>query len=315
MTTSRALLLALLFALVFEKQSYADEGPNPGPTPAVTKEVTKPAIAPPAPNAPPEKVEKAKDVAKAAQLTPIEPSPHNPLRPAFQLYLEIDAPILALATVFGSARLTRTQPAYCAPLCDETHLNAIDRLTAGKYSPSWSTASDYALYGTIGLAVGALVFDEGPFDALNDSVVIAESVLGATGVASILTLAEGRPRPLLYSTLAPLSERNSPDSGLSFISSHTSVTAAFALSMFMTMRRLHPEGPAAEITLAIGGAATVFVGLARVEAGKHFITDVVGGALVGGALGTLIPALHGSPVRLIPVVSDTQRGLGVGGTF
>ncbi len=40
----------------------------------------------PSPGAPPEKVEAAKSAAEAAKLTPILPSPQNPLRPAFQLY-------------------------------------------------------------------------------------------------------------------------------------------------------------------------------------------------------------------------------------
>jgi membrane-associated phospholipid phosphatase len=275
----------------------------------------EPEIAKPGPGAPKDKVDKAKETAKAAELTPLEPSPKNPLRPAFQLYLEIDLPVLALAAVFGSARIVKTSPAYCAPLCDASSLNPIDRLTAGYYKPGWSSASDYGLYGTIAAAAAVLVVDEGPVDALNDAVVVAESALSSTGAASILTIAEGRPRPYLYGTTAPLSVRAGSDASLSFISSHTCVTAALAMSMFMTMRRLHPDTKIPAITIAIGGAATIFVAIARVEGGQHFITDVVGGVLVGGAFGTLIPALHGSPVSVVPVVSDTQKGVGFGGTF
>lgn len=43
--------------------------------------------------------------AKAAELTPIVPSPQNALRPAFQLYSEVDLPIMGMGLVFAGARL------------------------------------------------------------------------------------------------------------------------------------------------------------------------------------------------------------------
>ena len=61
-------------------------------------------------------------------------------RPAFQLYAEIDIPILAVGTVFALARRTKTQPAFCAPTCNSGSLNALDKLTAGYYSAGWSTS-------------------------------------------------------------------------------------------------------------------------------------------------------------------------------
>jgi membrane-associated phospholipid phosphatase len=234
-----------------------------------------------------------KKTAKAAALTPIVPSPRNPLRPAFQLYAEIDLPILAVGLVFAEARLVRSQPAYCAPLCDRSSLNAIDRTTAGYWSPGWQTASDYGLYA-VGVGAAALIFaDEGFLPGLNDSVVVAESALAATAVASIMTLAAGRPRPFLYGEKAPLSNRNSADAGLSFLSSHAALSFAIATSTLVTMRRLHPGSKLTWIVAVVGGAIATFVATARVLGGMHFITDVVGGAVVGTSIGVLVPSLHG----------------------
>lgn len=70
-------------------------------------------IAAPGPSAAPAKVEDAKRVAKAAELTPILPEPKNPLRPAFQLYAEIDLPVLAIgatAQTRASRSSAATQP-------------------------------------------------------------------------------------------------------------------------------------------------------------------------------------------------------------
>jgi membrane-associated phospholipid phosphatase len=261
-------------------------------------------------------VDDTKKTAKAAALTPIVPSPRNPLRPAFQLYAEIDLPILAIGLVFAEARLVRSQQAYCAPLCtDRNSLNVIDRTTAGYWSPGWQTASDYGLYA-VGVGAAALIFaDEGFLPGLNDSVVVVESALAATAVASIMTLAAGRPRPFLYGDKAPLSNRNSADAGLSFLSSHAALSFAIAASTLVTMRRLHPGSKATWIVAVVGGAIATFVATARVLGGMHFITDVAGGAVVGISVGVLVPSLHGSPVSIVPVAGDGQHGLALAARF
>jgi membrane-associated phospholipid phosphatase len=287
-----------------------DDVPNGPPTRA-----DNPPIAPPSPGAPPQKVEDAKKTAKAAELTPIVPSPKNPLHPAFQLYAEIDLPILGIGLVFAEARVIRSQPAYCHPLCDRATLNVLDRTTAGYWSPGWQRASDYGLYA-VGVGAAAVLFvDEGFFPGLNDGAVIAESALAATAVASVMTLAAGRPRPFLYGEKAPVSNRESADGGLSFLSSHAAVSFAIATSTFVTMRRLHPRSKATWIVAGVGGAIATFVGTARVLGGMHFITDSVGGAVVGMSIGVLVPSLHGSPVAIVPVAGEGQRGIALSARF
>src|SRR5450631_2879087 len=287
------------------------DAPNDAPTSAANPSV----IAPPSPEAPPQKVEDAKRTAKAAALPAIVPSPKNALHPAFQLYAEIDLPILGIGIVFAEARLTRTQPAFCAPLCDPAGLNALDRATAGYWSPGWQTASDYGLYA-IGVGAATLLFvDEGFLPGLNDAAVVAEAGLAATAAATVMTLAAGRPRPYLYGDKAPLSARNSADAGLSFLSSHAAISFAIATSTLVTMRRLHPGSKLTWIVAGVGGAIATFVATARVLGGMHFITDVVGGAVVGTSVGVIVPSLHGSPVSVVPVAGDGQHGLALAVRF
>jgi membrane-associated phospholipid phosphatase len=317
MTTPAAtwfvIVLTMLAApgLARAQVSPAPQPVQPAPDP------NAPRIAPPAPEASPQDVEQAKSAAKKAAPTPIVPSPQNPLRPAFQLYAEFDLPVLAIGIVFAEARAFRAQKAYCAPdLCDPNTLNVVDRQTAGYWSVGWQHASDYGLYA---IAVGAgtlLVVDEGLYPALNDAVVVAESGLAATALASIMTIAAGRARPYLYGDKAPLDARNSPDAGLSFLSSHAAVSFAIATSTFMTMRRLHPESRAPWVVMAVGGAMAAFVASARVMGGMHFISDSIGGTIVGVSLGVLIPSLHRSPVQVVPVAGDGgQRGIALAARF
>jgi membrane-associated phospholipid phosphatase len=283
---------------------------SPAPSPSGSG-----SIAPPAPGAPPAKVEKAKAQAKEAEITPIVPSPTEPTRPAFQLYAETDLPILGISVVFVSARLTRIEKAFCAPLCDPNDLNALDRTTAGWWSPAWATATDVGILALIGGAATTLVVDEGWLNALNDAVVITESAAAGMAVSSILTLATNRPRPFLYGENAPLEDRNRPSGSFSYSSSHSTVSFAIATSTFVALKRLHPRSPWPWLAAGIGGAGAAFVATGRVMAGMHFISDAVGGAVVGTSMGVLVPAMHGSPVKIVPVVGANERGFAVLGAF
>jgi membrane-associated phospholipid phosphatase len=288
----------------------AQPAPPPGPPAS-----GGPAIAPPAADAPPDKVEDARDTAKAAALTPLVPNPRDATRPAFQLYAEIDLPVLVVGLVFVGSRFVRTQKAFCAPRCSVGDLNALDRATAGIWSPGWGLASNSALFGLGGAAAAMLVVDEGLLAAVNDLVVISEAALSATGAATIMTIAAGRPRPFLYGNEAPFDERNSVDGGNSFLSSHAAVGFAVATSTYVAVRRLHPTSKLQYGVLGAGLGTAAFVATSRVLAGKHFITDAVGGALVGSALGILVASVHRSPVAIVPVVGDAQHGVGIQGSF
>ena len=67
--------------------------------------------------------------------------------------------------------------------------------------------------------------------------------------------------------------------------------------------------------LGVGGAIATFVATARVLGGMHFITDAAGGAVVGTSMGMIIPSLHASPVSIVPVSGDGQRGIAVSARF
>lgn len=305
-TTVIALLLGAAAARA------APDGTNPAP-PAATADPAP--IAQPAPDAPPDKVEEAKKVAQTAALTPIVPNPNDATRPAFLLYAEIDPPLLATGAVFALARRYKTEPASCAPACDSVRLDALDKLTAGYYSAAWSTASDYMLYGLGAASAVVLVADEGVLETLNDGVVIGEATLSATAVASIMTLAAGRPRPFLYGDpsapggyKAPASIRNSGDASLSFLSSHTAEAFAMVTSLYIAEHRLHPRSSFPRYLLGAGLGVASMIGVARVMSGYHFITDVVGGALVGSSVGILVASVHNSPVHVVPVVDHRPEG-------
>lgn len=312
-----ALRTTTAIALLLGAATSRADPTAPDPTPVATTDTAP--IARPAPDAPPKKVEEAKEIAQTAALTPIVPDPHDARRPAFLLYAEIDPPLLATGAVFALAHRYRTQTASCAPACDSVKLDALDKLTAGYYSAAWSTASDYLLYGLGAASAAVLIADEGVLDTLNDGVVIGEATLSATAVASIMTLAAGRPRPLLYGDpsvpsgyKAPLSIRNSSDASLSFLSNHTAEAFAMVTSLYIAEHRLHPRSSYPKVLLGAGLGIASMIGVARVMSGYHFITDVVGGAVVGSSVGVLVASIHSSPVHVVPVVDHRPGGSAAG---
>ncbi|HEX7671890.1 MAG TPA: phosphatase PAP2 family protein [Polyangiaceae bacterium] len=252
---------------------------------------------------------KTNERVEAAKLTPIVASPNDASKTAFQLYGEVDLPILTTSAILASARLFRTDPPVCPKVdghCDPATLNAIDRGFAGKWRPGWSTYSDVGLYSLAAGAATLLVIDEGVLPALNDMVVVAEAAFVATALPSMTTLATSRPRPFTYGNKAPLADRTSGGAALSFISSHTSISFAIASSMFVAERRLHPKSALPWVVLGVGLATATSVGTARVLAGQHFPTDVIAGAAIGASVGIVVASVHRLPIEVTPMKQGAQ---------
>lgn len=219
--------------------------------------------------------------------------------PAYELRWEVDGAALAVGGVisFGWVLRDELAPPHCGLACDRADVFVLDRFAAGRFDPGWRTTSDVSIAAIYGLAVGTLMLDGG-LEGASDLVVVAESILLSNAVGALVNLGARRPRPLAYGTAAPDDERLRGNASLSFFSGHTAGAFAAALSTYATLRRRHPDSLLPYVALAVGVTAASFIGTTRVLAGDHFPTDVVAGALVGSALGLLVPALHDSPVQV-----------------
>jgi len=115
---------------------------------------------------------------------------------------------------------------------------------------------------------------------LSDMSAIIFSILGAFLLSEVLKQAINTPRPYLFEGYAS----NLIDLGYyaSFPSSHTAVLSALAITILFSYKR-------PGIFLLIGA---LVVGFARVAAGVHFSTDIVGGFLVGLLISFLIATVR-----------------------
>lgn len=176
----------------------------------------------------------------------------------------------------------------CAP-CDPATLWGIDRQALGARSHAAGTASNLGAVGVLGLGGLALVWRRRPSDARGDAVAYADAVGWSAVAVQWLKVAIGRERPVMYTSgaVAAASDR---DNQRSFPSSHTTVAFAAATAYLVIAGREHLPHRTRTALLLYGAALAT--GVLRVEAGKHFPTDVLGGAALGSGVGWLAATIH-----------------------
>jgi membrane-associated phospholipid phosphatase len=102
-----------------------------------------------------------------------------------------------------------------------------------------------------------------------------------------------RPRPFVY--YDPSQRGIDPAHYTSFYSGHTSFTAAMTLIVFLIL--LVRGAPLFVLALAVVSGEVLVISTAyfRILAGRHFLTDVIIGALAGTAVAWVVISRHRSP--------------------
>jgi membrane-associated phospholipid phosphatase len=202
-----------------------------------------------------------------------------------------------------------------------------DRLTGRPYSRK--TADTLSNAWVAGLLPAAAIAGSFGFTGPHASdgagarnvVVIAESILVASAAVQSLKFFVARPRPFVrygHGTDGPTSDEGSTydvssrDSHLSFPSGHTAVATATGVSL-ATIATLEESRAAPYLWAAavVGGLAA---GTLRMQAEKHYFTDVGTGFLFGAAAGVVMPLLHrrgaplGDPGALVVVAQGNNGG-------
>jgi len=153
----------------------------------------------------------------------------------------------------------------------------------------------------------------------------AETLLTVTFVTLSLQKLTARERPFVKECQVnpSLSECSNSAKYASFPSGHTSlVFAAVALECFhhgfLDTSHTGWGGAVCPITIVVATGTAVL----RVAADRHWATDVITAAILGGGLGYAIPALHiafasnkESTTVITPAVSPSYMGLSIAGRF
>jgi membrane-associated phospholipid phosphatase len=186
-----------------------------------------------------------------------------------------------------ATKLPKAAPS-CAP-CDPASLPGIDRVALHTFSGSAGTASTAFLAGLIGFAGVASFEGATPAQRRGHVAVFANSLAWTFAATEWMKVVVRRKRPVLY-TAGATAAAGDPNSQRSFPSGHASVAFAAATTyLVMAQRERLPHRGRNAALLYVGA---IGVSALRVSAGKHFPTDVVGGAALGTAIGWLVAKVH-----------------------
>ena len=146
-----------------------------------------------------------------------------------------------------------------------------------------------------------------------DVLLIAESSTTALSIMELTKFTVQRRRPAYIDE--PGSQHRTVEGNLSFISGHSAQAFVLATSA-ATIASLRHER-LAPLLWSLGMVAATSTAMLRVAADKHFVTDVLAGAVVGSATGVIVPVLHRyrSPVRIGGAAGPTYGMLTVSGAL
>jgi len=236
--------------------------------------------------------------------------------PAYKLSWEVDAPLILVSGALASSffLLNEGEAPVCSPLCNPANINAFDRGAAGNYDEGWSSTGDIATAATILIGPAFLVIFEGLGNGLNDTLVVGEAALAASALQVVTSYAIKRPRPRVYGDKAPIDDRNDANAGRSFYSGHTANGVAATVATSIAFFRI--DNPVLGwVTLGVGLLGSTMIGVARIQAGGHFPSDVLVGAAIGAGFGIAVPALHEAHLKLAPLPVEEGQGLSIMGRF
>src|SRR6266576_3852451 len=184
-------------------------------------------------------------------------------------------------------KLPKAAPS-CAP-CDPASLPSIDRSALHTFSGSAGTASSALLVGVVGFAGVASLDGATAAQRRGHVAVFANSLAWTFAATDWVKVIVQRKRPVLY-TADAATAASDPNSQRSFPSGHASVAFAAATSYLVMAQREHLPHRGRNAVLLYAGA--LGASALRVSAGKHFPTDVLGGAVLGTAIGWLAAKVH-----------------------
>lgn len=200
---------------------------------------------------------------------------------------------------------------------DASGINSFDRNAVNNLSRNAEAYSDF-FRSTVTIFPAYFLTNFYTQKNIGPLLVMSLEVLMTTyGITNMTKNIANRPRPFTYNSEVSIEKKMQRDANRSFFSGHTSHTAAFSFFMAKVLNDYHPNAKPHVKTMLWVTAATIpaLTGYLRVEAGKHFPTDVITGYIIGAAVGYLVPHLHlkkkkrnDRTASIIPIIGPSYSG-------
>ncbi len=196
---------------------------------------------------------------------------------------------------------------------NQNNIPSFDRLATKYHDADMDRISYYPFYAVMPLPALLFVDKKMRKDAGSISLMYLEA-FAFTGViygGSVYFV--DRYRPDVYNTSLDMHYRTNGNYRNSFFAGHVSVIATSTFFMAKVYDDYHPHSNWKWVFYGGAAAATVGMGYMRLQAGKHFPSDILLGALVGTASGILTPTFHKNKLKkqkwtLGPDIMDNGAG-------
>ncbi len=177
---------------------------------------------------------------------------------------------------------------------DRSQIGGFDRISTRKWSESADKASDILAMSL--MVSPALLYTQtgAGMDAGELTVMWGETLLLQQATTGLLKSLFGRARPFVYNDdpRIPTELKQSSTAVRSFPSGHTATAFAGAVFLGEVFARLNPEDSSRHWVRGTSLALAAVTGWLRIEAGRHYPTDVLAGAVLGSLIGWGVPQLH-----------------------
>ena len=213
----------------------------------------------------------------------------------YEVDYNVDIPITISAILIGvmPPMLMKKLPSYMeGEKLDKNNVNSFDSLTIDNYNNTSATVSDYV---AISMALAPFAFnliDNTKSAYLKESLIIVESIAISSALNAMLKYSVNRPRPYIYSGKANGEQKSNRDAHLSFYSGHAAFAFSTAVSFASIMNNRFDKTWQKSLIWGLPLTLASTVAFLRVHAGKHFLSDVITGAVIGSSIGYLVPYLH-----------------------
>ena len=174
-------------------------------------------------------------------------------------------------------------------MLDRNQVSRFDRIASSRYSTNAKTTSDVLLFSGYALPLVLMADPAIRNNAGQTYGIIGTSFLATVAATNLVKVAVNRPRPFVYNPDVPLHLKMEKDARLSFFSGHTSTVAAMSFSTAAVWQSYHKGSRFAPLVWTAAALLPAATGYYRVQAGKHFPSDVIAGYAVGALIGWGVP--------------------------
>ncbi|WP_179375856.1 phosphatase PAP2 family protein [Winogradskyella wichelsiae] len=207
---------------------------------------------------------------------------------------------------------------------NQNNINGLDRWAAGNNSDNARALSDIPFALSFAAPLVLLLDDEVNDHTAQVLGIYLESMATTGALYTITAGLANRSRPYVYDTDNSDFKRLSKNGQRSFYSGHVAATATATFFTAKAFQDFNPDSAGIPYVWAGAIVLPAAVGYLRLEAGEHFLTDVLLGYTLGALAGYYIPELHKrkddakfgfSPVMGQTRFGDTYQGFSVNYTF